>query len=159
MGYENVAFEEVTEGINDIIRNMLVEKKAYVTSNGETIAALVAMRGQTYKGGGVVLTAVGTDGNIICSRILELNDSPQIGQLALEEDFYSQFTGKAATDSLLSANGDYDAMTGATITADCIADMVRVGAVEAVNMLSAKGLGLDSIDHSGYQLNENYLEE
>lgn len=159
LGYENVAFEEVTEGINDIIRNMLVEKKAYVTSNGETIAALVAMRGQTYKDGGVVLTAVGTDGNIICSRILELNDSPQIGQLALEEDFYSQFTGKAATDSLLNANGDYDAMTGATITADCIADMVRVGAVEAVNMLSAKGLGLDSIDHSGYQLNENYLEE
>lgn len=158
-GFTNPVFEEVTEGIGEVIRTMLVERKALVTSGGKPVAAVVAMRGQTYKEGGLVLTAVGLDGNVICARILDLKDSQHQGQLALEEDFYSQFNGLPASETILNADGKYDAMTGATITADCVADMVKVGAVEAVNMLSQQGLGLVPIDQNSYQLNENYLEE
>ena len=120
---------------------------------------MVAVRGQTYKYGGVVLTAVGADGNIIGSRVLELSDDPNQGLLALEESYYSQFAGLSAAQPILNSEGSYDAITGATITSDCVADMVKVGAVEAVNMLAEKGLGITAIDHSSYQLNENYLEE
>ena len=155
--YGEVTIYDVPEGIYDVVRNMLVEKKALATSGDKIIAAMVAVRGQTYKYGGVVLTAVGADGNIIGARINELHDTPNIGQLALEENFYSQFTGLSAQQQILNSEGAYDALTGATITSDCI--MVKVGAVEAVNLLAEKGLGVTAIDHSGYQLNENYLEE
>ncbi len=157
--YGEVAIQEVPEGVGDIARNMLVEKKALATSGDRIVAALVAVRGQTYKYGGVVLTAVGSDGNIIGARILELNDSQNIGQLALEESYYSQFNGLSAAQTILNGEGKYDAITGATITSDCVADMVKVGAVEAVNMLAEKGLGVTAIDQNSYQLNENYLEE
>ena len=157
--YGEVTIHDVPEGIYDVVRNMLVEKKALVTTGDKIIAAMVAVRGQTYKYGGVVLTAVAADGNIIGARITELNDTENIGQLALEESFYSQFAGLSAQQQILSSNGDYDALTGATITSDCVADMVKVGAVEAVNMLAEKGLGITAIDQNSYQLNENYLEE
>ena len=77
----------------------------------------------------------------------------------MEESYYNQFTGLNAAESILNGEGKYDAITGATITSDCVADMVKVGAVEAVNMLAEKGLGVTAIDQNSYQLNENYLEE
>ena len=157
--YGEISIHEVEEGIGDVARSMIVEQKAFALSGDKIIAAMVAVRGQTYKYGGVVLTAVGADGNIIGARILELNDDQNQGQLALEESYYNQFTGLNAAESILNGEGKYDAITGATITSDCVADMVKVGAVEAVNMLAEKGLGVTAIDQNSYQLNENYLEE
>lgn len=157
--YPDVAITNVEEGVGATVRNMIVENQALVSVNGKVIAAMVAVRGQTYKYGGVVLTAVGTDGNIIGSRILELDDDPNQGMLTLKDSFYSQFTGLPAAQTILNGEGKYDAITGATITSDCIADMVKVGAVEAVNLLAAKGVVPASIDQNSYQLNENYLEE
>lgn len=157
--YPDVAITNVEEGVGATVRNMIVENQALVSVNGKVIAAMVAVRGQTYKYGGVVLTAVGTDGNIIGSRILELDDDPSQGMLTLKDSFYSQFTGLPAAQTILNGEGKYDAITGATITSDCIADMVKVGAVEAVNLLAAKGVVPASIDQNSYQLNENYLEE
>ena len=88
-----------------------------------------------------------------------MNDDQNQGQLTLEESYYNQFTGLSANQTILNGEGKYDAVTGATITSDCIADMVKVGAVEAVNMLAAEGLGVTAIDQNSYQLNENYLKE
>lgn len=157
--YPNVAFIQIEEGIGSVVRTMTVEHKAFVTVGDKIIAAMVAVKGQTYKYGGVVLTAVAADGNIIGARILELNDDQNQGQLTLEESYYNQFTGLSANQTILNGEGKYDAVTGATITSDCIADMVKVGAVEAVNMLAAEGLGVTAIDQNSYQLNENYLKE
>ncbi len=157
--YTDVAFTEVPEGIGAIVRTMIVENQVLVSTNNKIIAAMVAVRGQTYKYGGVVLTAVGTDGNIIGTRILELNDDKNHGQLALKDSFYNQFANLPASQTILNGEGKYDAIAGATITSDCIADMVKVGAVEAVNLLAAKGVVPASIDQNSYQLNENYLEE
>lgn len=157
--YTDVAFTEVPEGIGTVVRTMIVENQVLVSTNDKIIAAMVAVRGQTYKYGGVVLTAVGIDGNIIGTRILELNDDPSQGQLTLKDSFYNQFANLPASETILNGEGKYDAVTGATITSDCIADMVKVGAVEALNLLAAKGIVPASIDQNSYQLNENYLEE
>lgn len=157
--YADLAFTEVPEGIGTIVRTMIVENQVLVSTNDKIIAAMVAVRGQTYKDGGVVLTAVGVDGNIIGSRILELKDDKNQGQLVLKASFYNQFSGLPVSQTILNGEGKYDAITGATITSDCIADMVKVGAVEAINVLAAHGIVPASIDQNSYQLNENYLEE
>ena len=88
-----------------------------------------------------------------------MNDDKNHGQLALKDSFYNQFANLPASQTILNGEGKYDAIAGATITSDCIADMVKVGAVEAVNLLAAKGVVPASIDQNSYQLNENYLEE
>ena len=80
--------------------NMLVEKQYIVTVGGKTVGAMAAVRGQTYHDGGVVLTAVDMNRNIIGARIIELNDSPNIGQLTLEDDpdiaFHSKIRSEEA---------------------------------------------------------------
>ena len=77
----------------------------------------------------------------------------------MKASFYNQFSGLPVSQTILNGEGKYDAITGATITSDCIADMVKVGAVEAINVLAAHGIVPASIDQNSYQLNENYLEE
>ncbi|MBO5137102.1 MAG: FMN-binding protein [Spirochaetaceae bacterium] len=149
--YPTAQFLEDSNGIGRIVRSMLVEKQVIVLENGKTVGAMVAVRGQTYKSGGTVLTAVDSTGRIIGARIIELNDSPNLGQKALEESFYVQFAGKNASDNLLLGQG-VDAISGATITSACVADMVKVGAVEACALLKL------SISEN-YSLNELYRGE
>ena len=155
--YPNAIFTEIEEGLGRVIRNMIIEKQILVTIDDSVIGAMVAVRGQTYKSGGVVLTAVNTNHLIIGSRIIELNDTPNIGQLALEESFYNQFAGKHTDNALLISSG-IDAISGATITSACIADMVKVGAMEADN-LAAHGKDFHPSNSGNYLLNEIYREE
>lgn len=158
--HPDVNYTDVPQGIGEVVRTMNVERKALVSGpDGQLVAAMVAVRGQSRGDYGVVLTAVGIDGNIIGARILALNDSPDRGQLTLEESFYSQFAGLSASETILNAEGKYDAVTGATITSNCVANMVKVGAVEAVNLLAQQGAGLSVLDQNSYLLNENHVEE
>lgn len=156
--YPYAEFVEVDKDLYRIVRNMIVEKQYLVVVDGKTVGAMAAVRGQTYKEGGVVLTAVDMNRNIIGARIIELNDTPNMGQLTLEEDFYSQFAGKPV-DGTLSVNGDIDAITGATISSACIADIVKVGAMEAAWVASSRGGTPAPEGSENYPLNEMYLEE
>ncbi len=156
--YPDATFTEVDKDLNRIVRNMLVEKQVVVTVAGKTAGAMVAVRGQTYKKGGVVLTAVDMNRTILGARIIELNDTPNIGQQALEESFYGQFAGKSADAALLVAS-DFDALSGATITSACVADMVKVGAMEAAWVATSRGGKTAPADSDEYPLNGLYLEE
>ena len=156
--YPDAVFTEINTDLYRIVRNMLVEKQYIVTVGGKTVGAMAAVRGQTYHDGGVVLTAVDMNRNIIGARIIELNDSPNIGQLTLEESFYSQFAGKPV-DGTLSVAGDIDAISGATITSACIADIVKVGAMEAAWVATSRGGAGAPAGSDSYPLNEIYLEE
>lgn len=156
--YPDAVFTEINTDLYRIVRNMLVEKQYIVTVGGKTVGAMAAVRGQTYHDGGVVLTAVDMNRNIIGARIIELNDSPNIGQQTLEESFYSQFAGKPV-DGTLSVAGDIDAISGATITSACIADIVKVGAMEAAWVATSRGGAGAPAGSDSYPLNEIYLEE
>lgn len=155
--YPNAQFTEVTTGLNRVVRSMIVEKQVLVSVAGKPVGAMVAVRGQTYKNGGVVLTGVNTSGIILGSRIIELNDTPNIGQRALEEAFYGQFSGKGVSAPLI-AGEDFDVLSGATITSACVADMVKVGAVEAAGLL-ADYTGKPFAVLDDYLLNEIYQED
>jgi|WetSurMetagenome_2_1015567.scaffolds.fasta_scaffold45310_1 Na+-translocating ferredoxin:NAD+ oxidoreductase subunit G len=154
----NASFTEITIGENEQIGSMIVKKLYTVTVNGKIVAAAASVSGQTYDNGGTVLTVVDADRRILGTRIIELNDSPELGMLNLNSKFYRQFDKKRADDELLSGKA-YDAVTGASITSDCIADIVKVGAERAAQLMAANG-GKAAPDGSGtYSLNEHYQEE
>lgn len=155
--YPSAQFTEINVGLDRIVSNMVVKKQVIVTVTGKPVGAMIAVSGQTYKNGGIVLTAVDSNDMIIGARIIQLEDSPNLGQLALEEDFYGQFANKPVTENLL-VNTDFDIISGATITSACIADMIKVGAVEADSLL-AESMGKSPLAVGEYPLNKIYRED
>jgi electron transport complex protein RnfG len=80
--------------------------------------------------GGAIDMVVGIDmkGNVVGVKILSMNETPGLGMQAIEAKFLKQFTGKTVK-SPLKAKKDIDAITGATITSQAVADGVK----EALN--------------------------
>lgn len=155
--FPSAQFTEINVGLDRIVSNMVVKKQVIVTIAGKPIGAMVAVSGQSYKTSGTVLTAVDSNNIILGTRIIQLADTPNLGQLALEEDFYGQFSNKSVTDNLL-INTDFDIISGATITSACVADMVKVGAVEASHLLS-EYMGKSPLAVGEYRLNKIYRED
>ena len=157
---ESVSIEDITSAEQKIIHNMIVNKEALVKdSNGNVIEAAVSVSGQTYsENGGTVIAVVNKDRTIVGSRIIFLKDSPSQGQNTTRSSFYSQFAGKSADQDFRNGT-DFDAVSGATISSDCIADMVKVASYEAAAIMENYG-GVSAPGGSAdYSLNENYLEE
>jgi electron transport complex protein RnfG len=152
--FENIALEEAVETLGDYPRNMLVERRFLVRQDGKVIGAMATAQGQTYHDGGVVLVAIDTNSIIVGARILKLNDTPNQGQRTLEEDYWRQFAGLELQEPILSGK-HYEAISGASITSDCIADMVKVAAVEAAKYLAENG-GPAYTGGDDYPLNENW---
>lgn len=76
--------------------------------------------------GGAIDMVVGIDmkGKIIGIKILSMKETPGLGTQAADHKFLKQFIGKTIK-SPLKARKDIDAITGATITSQAVADGVR----------------------------------
>ncbi|MFH1709533.1 MAG: RnfABCDGE type electron transport complex subunit G [bacterium] len=76
--------------------------------------------------GGTIDMVVGIDlkGRVAGLKILSMKETPGLGIKASEPGFLKQFTGKTSR-SPLKAKKDIDAITGATITSQAIADGVK----------------------------------
>jgi electron transport complex protein RnfG len=76
--------------------------------------------------GGTIDMVVGIDlkGRVAGIKIISMNETPGLGMKASESKFLRQFTGKTSR-SPLKARKDIDAITGATITSQAIADGVK----------------------------------
>ena len=140
------------------VHKIRIDNMWSVSSDGKTIGIMAAATGASYHGTASVLTAVDMERNIIGARITALNDTPNIGQKALEEDFYNQFAGKNADANLLVKDG-LDALSGATITSASIADIVKVSAVEAASQATAQGGKAAPAGSGEYALNGLEMEE
>ncbi|MDR3284147.1 MAG: FMN-binding protein [Treponema sp.] len=138
-------------------RTMIVSRRVTVTVDGKVVGVMASAQGQSYHGPGVALTAVDLNLNILGARIIQLTDTPKIGLRALEESYWSKFADQRA-DAPLLAGAEYDTLSGASITADCVADMVKVGAVEAAKLAATLG-GAAYDGGDDYPLNEHYLED
>ena len=142
---QSLRFTEITESA-DSAEGYTIEKRYTAhTADSTVIGTLVSVRGPAFNGTGVTLTGVDMNGIITGVRIIELNDTPGLGQRALEESFYGQFAGKPA-EAALAVPSDIDAISGATVTSAYIADMVRVGAAEAVKLAIRNGAALTVSD-------------
>lgn len=76
--------------------------------------------------GGAIDMVVGIDtkGRVAGVKILSMKETPGLGMKASESRFLKQFTGKTL-GSPLKAKKDIDAITGATITSQAVADGVK----------------------------------
>lgn len=163
--YGNVTFSDVTGDqqytdipINGSDNTMLLEKLYTISADGKVIAAAAAVGGQSFHEAVVVLAAVDASRKIIGARITDLQDTPQLGMRALEEEFYGQFAGKSA-DQDLRPGKDYEVLSGASITSDCVADVVKAAAYKAAGLMSQNGGEPAPAGSENYTLNMHYLVE
>lgn len=140
--------------------NMRIEREVLVkNTDGKIIAAAVEVSGQTYsENGGSLIAVADTDRTILGARIVRLQDSPNLGMNTATKSFYSQFTSKSA-DQNLRPGTDYDVVSGASISSDCVADMIKVAAYEAAGIMEKHGGKTAPAGSADYTLNEHYQEE
>jgi len=76
--------------------------------------------------GGTIDMVVGIDlkGRVAGIKIISMNETPGLGMKASESNFLRQFMGKTS-GSPLKAKKDIDAITGATITSQAVANGVK----------------------------------
>ncbi|MBQ9630770.1 MAG: FMN-binding protein, partial [Treponema sp.] len=140
--------------------NMLINQKLLVKDEaGSVLAVAVSLSGQTYsEDGGSLVALVNQDRTILGVRLLRLNDTPNLGMNTAKESFYNQFSGKSS-DQNFRPGTDYDVVSGASISSDCVADMVKVAAYEAATAMESHGGKKATMGSENYELNEHYLEE
>lgn len=112
------------------------------------IGVAVAAVGKSYSGNATVLVGVGLDNRIEGVRILELNDTPGLGQKAKAPNYFidkktrtttwfGQFAGKGA-DAPLEVNKDVVAITAATISSRSLSRIVKYAAANGAAYLSGR---------------------
>jgi RnfABCDGE-type electron transport complex G subunit len=110
-------FTEVAEGVYRA--NQACQELGYVG----------LVEGSGYEDGLVVAVAVGTDGTIAGVRVVEHNETPNIGGKITEDEFLSQFQGMSPDEvQLASEGGNIDALSGATVSSSAVTEMVRTKA-------------------------------
>jgi Na+-translocating ferredoxin:NAD+ oxidoreductase subunit G len=152
---ENVAFDS-----SYYPHSMAIDREAVVrNSDGKIVAAAVEVSGQTYSdNGGSLIAVVDSNRTILGARIVRLQDSPNLGMNTATPSFYNQFTAKSA-DQNLRPQADYDVVSGASISSDCAADMVKVAAYEAAGIMEKHGGKAAPAGSAEYTLNGHYQEE
>lgn len=107
-------------------KNVKGEKIEYFEGKvGDEVVGVVILISPTgYAGPIEMLVGIDTSGTVTGTKILSLIETPGLGLNAKSPAFLSQFKGKTSADKL-RAKMDVDALTGATITTQAIADGVR----------------------------------
>lgn len=126
--------------------NSITLSDAYLAYADEKIVgAVIQVAGPTYDKGKLI---VGVDSNGIVTgmRFLELTDSPGFGSKAKDDSyklkngktFYGQFEGKDAKLGFIR-NETFDAISGATITSDSVANLLSEGTSCLIKYLAMNG--------------------
>jgi len=126
-------------------------KEVYaVERRGVLIGLAVTATGKSYSGRATVMTGVGLDGKIAGIKILELNDTPGLGQNAKKPKYYvdrkrkitwfGQFDGLNA-DSSVEVGKDVQAITGSTITSRSLSAIVKASAYAGSAYIAARAQG------------------
>jgi len=105
---------------------------------GDKVAGVVVqVTGPTYDKATVI---VGIDGKKVISgvKILEISDTPGFGQRATEPQFYTQFAGKSAVSNFVP-KVDFDAISGATITSNGFAAIMKEASAAGLGYLESIG--------------------
>ncbi len=98
-------------------------------ANGEILGYIFTFAENGYGGAVNVMTGIKPDGTIIAIEVLSAADeTPGLGQNATKSDFWKLFEGKSgklAVSKSASADGEIQAMTGATITSKAVVNAVN----------------------------------
>ena len=109
------------------------EGGAYYTGSagGETVGYVFETGASGYGGTVSVMTGIDVEGNITGVVILSHDETPGLGANATKPDFLNQYLQPAPEDGLdvikyqTPAEGQIEAMTGATVTSTAVTDAVN----------------------------------
>lgn len=130
---EAESFEQIQDFAQGENKSIAIEKM-YLAKKGEkVIGGTAQVSGPTYDRG-TIIVGMTVDGTVTGLQFLELTDSPGFGLKANDptftlpngQTFYGQFNGKNAEQGF-KAGVNFDAISGATITSNAIADMISCG--------------------------------
>lgn len=101
--------------------------------NGRKVGWVVQVAPRGYGGPIVFAVGINVKGKVVGLSIIDIKETPGLGQNVQKPGFQKQFRGKEA-DNSLEVGKDIDALTGATISSKAIALGVKE-AVKAAEML------------------------
>lgn len=108
------------------------DKTCSIGKNGtDTVGYVFTAKAKSYGGDLNVMTGIDTSGKVTGTVILSINDTPGLGLNAQKESFRDQFKqavpqkGFEVIKSGSAGDGQIEAMTGATITSNAVADCVN----------------------------------
>jgi electron transport complex protein RnfG len=102
-----------------------------IDNSGSTVGYAMTNSGQGFQS--ILKLMIGFDlnqGKLLKIKILNQAETPGLGSRISEKEFQSQFVGKDFSDSF-TAKEDVDAISGATISSQAIADVIE----DAINKL------------------------
>lgn len=122
------------------IENMIIAKK-----DGKAVGGAAQVNGPTYDQA-TILVGMKADGTITGLQFLKNTDSPGFGLKANDptftlsngKTFFGQFEGKNAKDSF-KAGETFDAISGATITSNGVANLLAEGTGSLLKYLEKQG--------------------
>ncbi len=145
------ALKEMAPDATDPIKaagTWTVNNKPYeyyqATASGKTVASIAETAGKGYSSYIKMLVSLGTDKKIRDVKILDMNETPGLGDQVLEKSFLDQFKGKSLSQIVLikgETKENIQAISGATYSSRGVTNGVK----DAVQMIVEKyGAGVNT---------------
>lgn len=98
--------------------------------NGNEVGMVFTTTAKSYGGEIIVMTGVDMEGKITGVKLLQITDTPGLGMNADKPEFRDKFIGmsdeiKILKNSANAANNEIDALSGATISSNAVAEAVN----------------------------------
>jgi len=130
---DGYTFESVTDFDAASVGTIKIEQLIIAKKNGVAVGGAAQVNGPTYDQA-TILVGMKNDGTITGLQFLKNTDSPGFGlkandptfKLSNGQTFFGQFTGKNAKDGFVTGK-TFDAISGATITSNGIANLLTEG--------------------------------
>lgn len=136
---DKLAIQTEIESRNEVLETAeIFEEKSdngidYVVGldkDGNEIGMVFTSTAKSYGGEIIVMTGVDMEGKITGIKLLQINDTPGLGMNAQKPEFRDKFLGMSdkitiVKNSANAANNEIDALSGATISSNAVADAVN----------------------------------
>lgn len=94
--------------------------------DGEVVGYAGIGEADGHEGPITIAVGVATDGTVYGAHVVEHQETPDIGDVIVEDDFLSQFQGLSPEQVQLQANGgEVDATSGATVSCETATEIIR----------------------------------
>ncbi len=127
---QNEAMQRIIDAKN-FEKDTFDDNEYYVAKNNieQVLGYIFTFTENGYGGAVKVMTGIAPDGKIIAIEVLSASDeTPGLGQNATKSDFWKLFEGQSGqlkVSKSASADGEIQAMTGATITSRAVVNAVN----------------------------------
>ncbi len=131
--YADFDEKEAEKAVADISGCSVNEVAEAKDGSGETIGYVVTTTSSEGYGGEIQISVgISNDGVVEGVEILSISETAGLGMKATEKEFREQYVGKAVesfavTKTGASADGEVDALSGATITSNAVTNAVNTG--------------------------------